>query len=365
MRAVAFEVHAASGVVAREPVADVEVLLEVVAKREVEERAPVRRQLHRSGQTALDDGEVAGGKVPVQLVHVGAHLEPLVRRERRRVDARTCDDDHPQRGDELLRLREGSDHAPQEVGADARAADGDDADLLVLAIAELVPERGPVGELGGIETRDVAREAVVLLGPLADLRQVRSEPLGHDVLWVADEDGLIAQAREARDVLDHLLVVVAGQERLVLAAVRHRQPADEVGEPRVRRPLLLGVFVQVVVELPRLVADPEVVLLVADEVMEDHEVREQDLVHAPDRVEAVQVVLGRLALDVTRFVGEERARRMDLLAASLEHRRHGMLGEPVDLEVGVEVAQLVGDRGVALRVAETDGGGDEERALAA
>jgi hypothetical protein len=42
-----------------------------------------------------------------------------------------------------------------------------------------------------------------------------------------------------------------------------------------------------------------------------------------------------------------------------------MLSEPVDLEVGVKLAQLVGDRGVALRVAEPDGGGDEEGALAA
>ena len=34
------------------------------------------------------------------------------------------------------------------------------------------------------------------------------------------------------DVLDHLGVVVRGQERLVLAARRHRQAADEIGEPR-------------------------------------------------------------------------------------------------------------------------------------
>ena len=121
---------------------------------------------------------------------------------------------------------------------------------------------------------------------------------------VADEDGPVAHAREARDVLDHLRVVVGGQERLVLAAVRHRQPADEVGQPDVGGLLLLRVLVQVVVELPRLVADPEVVLLVADEVVEDHEVREQDLVHPADRLEAVQVVLGRLALDVAGLVRE-------------------------------------------------------------
>ena len=56
---------------------------------------------------------------------------------------------------------------------------------------------------------------------------------------------------------------------------------------------------------------------------------------------------------------------MDPLAARLEHRRHGVLRQPVDLEVGMELAQLVGDRRVALRVAEPDRRGDVERASAA
>jgi hypothetical protein len=64
-------------------------------------------------------------------------------------------------------------------------------------------------------------------------------------------------------VVDHLGVVVGRQERLVPAAVLHRQPPDEVGQPDVRGTLPLGVFVEVVVELPCLVADPEVVVLVA------------------------------------------------------------------------------------------------------
>ena len=50
--------------------------------------------------------------------------------------------------------------------------------------------------------------------------------------------------------------------------------------------------------------------------------------------------------------------------ARLEHCRDGMLRQPVDLEVGMELAQLVGDRSVALRVAESDRRGDIERALA-
>jgi hypothetical protein len=45
---------------------------------------------------------------------------------------------------------------------------------------------------------------------------------------------------------------------------------------------------------------------------------------------------------------------MDPLATRLQDGGHGMLREPVDLEVGVQCAQLVGDRDVAARVPETD-----------
>ena len=203
------------------------------------------------------------------------------------------------------------------------------------------------------------------LGPVADRRQVRAEALGDDVVGVADEDRPVADAVVAGDVLDHLGVVVGGQEGLVVAAVLHRQPAHEVGEPDVGGALELRVLVQVVVELPGLVADPEVVLLGSDEVMEDHEVRDQDLVHPPPGLEAVEIVLGGLRLDVVRLVGQMGARRMDALALGLEHPGHGILRQPVDLEIGMELAQLLGDRHVALRVAESDRRGDVERALAA
>ena len=56
-----------------------------------------------------------------------------------------------------------------------------------------------------------------------------------------------------------------------------------------------------------------------------------------DRLEAMEVVLGRLGLDVARLVGQRRARRVDALAARLEHRGDGVLREPVDLEIGMEL----------------------------
>lgn len=65
--------------VAFEPMADVEALLEVVAQREVEERPLLRGQLHRRRETALDDCQVTGRQVTVEVVHIGDDLETGMR----------------------------------------------------------------------------------------------------------------------------------------------------------------------------------------------------------------------------------------------------------------------------------------------
>ena len=55
---------------------------------------------------------------------------------------------------------------------------------------------------------------------------------------------------------------------------------------------------------------------------------------------------------------------MHALARGVERRGDGVLREPVDLEIGVQAAQLAGDRDVAPGVTEPDRRGDVERALA-
>ena len=82
--------------VALQPVADVALLLEVVLERDVQERPPCRRELHRRREAALDDREVAGDEVAVQVRDERPHLDAGRRVERRRVDPRPGDDDHPQ-----------------------------------------------------------------------------------------------------------------------------------------------------------------------------------------------------------------------------------------------------------------------------
>ena len=233
------------------------------------------------------------------------------------------DDDHAQSGDELAWPR-----GSASITRRSRWAPTPEPPTVTMQtcssgrVAQLGAQRVAVGELGGVEAGDVAGEVVVLLGPVADRREAGAERVGDDVVGLADEDRPVADARVARDVLDHLGVVVGGEERLVLAAVGHRQPADEVGEPRVRgassAPGSRAGSSRAPRPRRRSTGRSGSSRTTSWKTMK---LASEDLVHPPPRLEAVQVVLGRLGLDVRRLVGELGAGRMDALAARLEHAR--------------------------------------------
>ena len=299
-----------------------EVLLEVMTERNIDERPLAGGQLHSGGQPALHHREITRRQVPVQVMHVGAHIQPVdrgqaVSGQRFGVDPRPGHHDHPQPGDEPPGGRERRRRPAQQVTAHAGTADGDDADLLIRPVAELGAKGVAVSETGLVEAGDVAGELVVPLDPVPDGGKAVAEPLRDHVAGVADEHGAVPQARPACDLLDHLGVVVGGQGLFPRAAVRHRQPAHEIGHPGVGRTLELGILVQEVVDVPGLVADPQVEVLVFDQLAEDHEVADQDLVHGPDGLERVQIVLGRLAFDVPGLAGQEGRGGVDQLRAPL------------------------------------------------
>ena len=230
----------------------------------------------------------------VKLVHVGPDLQTVVGWEAGRIDAWPGDHDHAQRGHEMFGLGKGGDYTTQEVAPDARAAHGDDADGFVGGVAQLVAQRGTVGEPRRVKACYVAGEVVVLFGPVPDRGKVGAEAVGHDVVRIADEDGAVTHPGVTGDLFDHLSVVVSGEERFAFGPVGHGKPAHEVSEPGVRRGFQLGVLVQEVVELPRLVADPQVVGFFSGDIVEHHEVGDEDFVHRPPGLEAVQIVLGGL-----------------------------------------------------------------------
>ncbi len=95
-----------------------------------------------------------------------------------------------------------------------------------------------------------------------------------------------------------------------------------------------------VVDIPRLVGDHQVISLVFDDVVEDHEVVDEDLVHPTDGLEGVQVVLVCFVLEVSRFVDEPLRRRMHALASGFQHGRDRVLSKPFDLEIWMELVEL-------------------------
>jgi hypothetical protein len=171
------------------------VLLEVVGQGEVEEGSSVGGQLHGGGQAALDDGQVAGGQVAVQVGDEGPQLEPFLPagRQAGRVDAGAGDHDHPQLGHRSSGQREGVDDPAQERGADAGAAHGHHTDLLVGVVAQALAQLLAVAEGGRVEAGDVAGEVVVVPGPVPDGWEVGAEAVGDEVVGVADVDGPVGR----------------------------------------------------------------------------------------------------------------------------------------------------------------------------
>jgi len=301
--------------------------------------------------------------MPVEVRDEGADFHAGRRGDGRRINTWSRDRDHPQPIDPSRCLGIAGDDTAQERLPDARPTHRDDDHPLVRVVPELLAQLlSTLQQRCRIKPGYVPTEGEVAFRPVTDRRQTGAEVVGHDVVGFADEDRSVPKARETLDMFDHLGVVVGGQKRLAFATRRHRQPSDEVGHPRERRALQLRVLVEEMVDVPRLVADHEVVLAGLDDIVEDHEVRDEDLVHAADGLEGVQVVLGRFGRDVRGLRGELCAHGVDPLAVRLQDGGDRMLCEPVDLDVGAELAQLVRDGDVALGVAEADRGGDVERA---
>ena len=111
---------------------------------------------------------------------------------------------------------------------------------------------------------------------------------------------------------------------------------------------------QEVVEVPGLVADPEVEALAGDQVVEDHEVVDEHLVHPPDRLERVQVVLPGLRLEVRGLADQVRRRGVHGLASLLEELHHRRLGEPLDVHARSLLAKSIHDGQVSADVAQPD-----------
>src|ERR687897_909657 len=101
-------------------------------------------------------------------------------------------------------FRPGLQDAPDEMGAHARAADGDDADTFVGPVAKTMTQFIARPEILGMPAQHVAREVEMARDPVAHLRQVPAEAERHDVLGPADEDRAVTHPGMALDMPDRL-----------------------------------------------------------------------------------------------------------------------------------------------------------------
>src|SRR5581483_12256003 len=133
--------------VARQAVMDMEVLLEVVLEREVEERSPGGGELHRGRQAAVADRDIAGGEPTVEPVHIPMRLEAVGARQAVGIQTRTRDQDHAKVGDELLGYRERGSGLPEQGVPYSGPARGHDADFLARLVAKLGTKLLAIGQL--------------------------------------------------------------------------------------------------------------------------------------------------------------------------------------------------------------------------
>ena len=120
-------------------------------------------------------------------------------------------------------------------------------------------------------------------------------------------------------MVNHLGVVIGREIGFPKAVLRNRHPADKIGEPRDGRLFQFRRFMPVVIDVPRFVSDHEVILLYLQHLLKNHEVFDQDFVHAADRLERIQVVFSGIFFDVGAFVGQKPAGRVRFFTIGVQN----------------------------------------------
>ena len=162
------------------------------------------------------------------------------------------------------------------------------------------------------------------------------ERVGHDVVGVADEDRAVADAREPGDVLDHLGVVVGGRgrpraRRRRASAASRRSRSASVGGASSARGSRAG---SSRAPRPRRRSTGR---------SGSSRTTSWKTMKLATRISSIRRIAWKQCrscspdsrLDVARLAGEVRAGRVDPLAARPRAPRHRVLGQPVDLELGV------------------------------
>ena len=88
------------------------------------------------------------------------------------------------------------------------------------------------------------------------------------------------------------------------------------------------------VDLPAFVGDDKIVRRSFHHVLENPEVADQDLVHSPQGLKDVEVMLAGVRFDVAALARKTRASGQAVFIRVLQYAGHGILRKPVDLNAG-------------------------------
>src|SRR5947209_13818497 len=146
------------------------------------------------------------------------------------------------------------------MAPDRGAAYSGNGNLLVLSVPQARTHGIGISKSLRVERQGIPTITKVLISPTANDRQPWTKGLLHHIFRIADENGCVAQVGEPCDVLYIVSIAVGAQKGLALISL-HWQAPNKVGHKDKRLPLQFRIFMIVIVHIPCLVSDDEIVVL--------------------------------------------------------------------------------------------------------
>src|SRR6266566_4537413 len=271
-------------------------------------------------------------------MHVRTHFKPWKLRKRLVAQAWSGDQDQAQVVDLALHQEESPGDFVQEMASDRGATYSGNGNLLVLPVPQAGARGSRISKSGWVERLGIATIAKVLISPLANDGKTWTKGFLHDIVSVA----------------------VGAQKGLALISLDWQAP-DKVGQKDKGLPLQFRVFMIVIVHIPGLVSDDEIVVLRLHKIGKGHEVVHHDLIHGAQREEGGEVMLAGDMLKVTTFISKVAGNGMNVLAFALQIGRSRVNGKPINGEIRFKFAQFARNGKVALDVSQANGAGEQER----
>ena len=139
-------------------------------------------------------------------------------------------------------------------------------------------------------------------------------------------------------------------------AIRHGNETDKVSEPGQLGLLQLRMLMPEMIHIPGFISDHQIVFLLFQNLLEDHEIGDQDFIHISDRLESIQIMFAGLRLNMVGFVGQQGRGGMQGFVRGIQKPGHRILGQPIHLNIGMAFSQLLRNGQIPSGMTKSDGG---------